>query len=120
REDAEAAAKASAEASEAAAQAALDAAREQGRQMVEEARTYRERVIADLADRRRAARGQLEGIAATRDALAVALSDVATGLASSQRLLNDLGIDASALGDVAADRAVLESHDASRPSLTPD
>lgn len=120
RESADAAATASAEASEAAAQSALDSAREQGRQMVEEARTYRERVIADLADRRRTARGQLDGIAATRDALAVALSDVAAGLASSQRLLNDLEIDPSSLGDVAADRAVLEAHDASRPALVPE
>jgi hypothetical protein len=117
REDADAAAVASAAASEAAAQAALDAARDQGRQMVEEARTYRERVIADLADRRRTARSQLDGIAATRDALAVTLSDVASGLATSQRLLNELEIDATSLGDVSADRAVLEAHDASRPAL---
>ncbi len=117
-EEAEAAASASAEASDAAAQAALDAAREQGRQMVEEARTYRERVIADLADRRRTIRGQLDSIAATRDALSVALSDVGVGLASSQRLLDDLDIDPSVLGDVAADRAVLEASDTPRRSST--
>ena len=119
REDAESAAVASAEASSTAAQNALDAAREQGRQMVEEARSYRERVIADLADRRRAARGQLDSIAATRDALAVSLSDVAASLSSSQRLLNELDIDPALLGDVSADRAVLEAHDAARPPLTP-
>ena len=103
---------------EADARDALDAARDQGRQMVEEARNYRERVIADLADRRRTARGQLDAVAATRDALAVAMSDVASNLATSHRQLTDLNIDSTLLGDAATDRETLEAND--RPLAAAD
>lgn len=117
RQDAEDAAAARAADADAEAQAALDAAREQGRQMVEEARSYRERVIADLADRRRSVRAQIDNLAATRDALAVALSDVTANLTASHRMLTDLDIDPTSLGDVAGDRSVLEASDAARPPM---
>jgi DivIVA domain-containing protein len=129
REDAVAAAEARAAAAEAEAETVVRAAKDQGRTMVEEARAYRERVIADLADRRRAARAQLEELAATRDALAVSLSDVEAKLASSRQLLGDTTIDLGLLGDVATDRSVLEAdvadvaelaHAASGPEPSPE
>lgn len=43
-------------------QAELETARQQGREMVEEAREYRERVLADVARRREQARRQIEQI----------------------------------------------------------
>ena len=89
------------------AEAIRDVARTQGREMVDEARTYRERVIADLADRRRSVRAQLDQLAATRDALAVTLTDVSGRIDASQKSLADAVIDPRDLGDVAADRAAL-------------
>lgn len=79
--------------------------------MVQEARTYRERVIADLADRRRAARAQLEGLASTRDALAVTLTDVASSIDSSHRALQDAVLDPRDLVDLGQDRRTLEADD---------
>lgn len=82
-------------------------AKEEGRAMVGEARTYRERVIADLADRRRAARTQLEQVAAARDAVAVALSDVVARIEVSHRALLDTPIDPREAGDAGVDRRAL-------------
>lgn len=65
RADAE---KLSAEATEAAA-AEVEAARATGRQMVQEAQAVRERVLRDLARKRKAARGQLEQLRAGRERL---------------------------------------------------
>lgn len=112
RQDAEVAAGARREAIEAEADGVVAEARDQGRIMVQEARTYRERVIADLADRRRAARNQLEHLAATRDALAVTLTDVAGRIEASHRSLQDAVIDPGEAGDLAADRRVLGAGDA--------
>lgn len=112
RQDAEAAAGARREAIEAEADGLLAEARDQGRIMVQEARTYRERVIADLADRRRAARNQLEHLAAARDALAVTLTDVAGRIEASHRSLQDAVIDPGEAGDLGADRRVLGAGDA--------
>ena len=92
-------------------EAILADAREEGRAMVQEARTYRERVIADLADRRRAARAQLEGLASTRDALAVTLTDVASSIDSSHRALQDAVLDPRDLVDLGQDRRMLEADD---------
>ncbi len=97
------------EASNAEVEAILDEAREEGRAMVEEARTYRERVIADLADRRRAARAQLDELVSTRDSLAVTLTDVAGRIEASHRALADAIVDHRDLGDVTADREALDS-----------
>lgn len=128
RADAEAAAAARLAASDVEVEAILDAAREQGRAMVEEARAYRERVIADLADRRRVARTQLEQVAASRDALAVTLTDVMGRIEASHRALAETEVDARGIGDVAADRAALAEPDpetgataeAAEPDTEPD
>ncbi|CAN5903466.1 hypothetical protein BH23ACT2_BH23ACT2_30710 [soil metagenome] len=112
RHDAEAAATARREAIEAEADGVLAEARDQGRVMVQEARTYRERVIADLADRRRAARNQLEQLAAARDALAVTLTDVAGRIEASHRSLQDAVVDPGEGGDLGADRRALEAGEA--------
>ncbi|HEX2577092.1 MAG TPA: DivIVA domain-containing protein [Aquihabitans sp.] len=97
------------QAAEAEVEAIIADAREQGRQMVQEARDYRERVIADLADRRRAARTQLEQLAATRDSLAVTLSDVASRIESSHRALQEAVLDPRQIGEPAQDRRALGS-----------
>ncbi len=99
------------EAGEAEVEAIIADAREQGRAMVQEARTYRERVIADLADRRRVARSQLEDLASTRDALAVTLTDVASRIDASHRALQDAVIDTRELADAGQDRRHLEADD---------
>lgn len=97
------------------AEAIREVARQEGRTMVEEAREYRERVIADLADRRRSARAELSRLAASRDALAVTLTDVATRIEASHHALAGAVIDPADLGDVATDRAAL-----SDPEPVPD
>lgn len=84
-----------------------EVARRQGRSMVDEARDYRDRVIADLADRRRAARAQLEQLTTSRDALAVTLTDVAERIEASHRALSSAELSTQGLGDVAGDRAAL-------------
>ena len=119
REEALIAAEARAVAADAEADNVVQAAKDQGRTMVEEARAYRERVIVDLADRRRSARSQLEDLAATRDALAVTLSDVESKMVSSRRLLDETTIDLTLLGDVATDRSVLEADDQPPTAIDP-
>ncbi len=99
------------EAADAEVEALMADGREQGRAMVQEARTYRERVIADLADRRRAARSQLEHLAATRDALAVTLTDVAGRIESAHRSLQEAAIDPGEIGELSQDRRRLEADD---------
>jgi DivIVA domain-containing protein len=66
----------------------MDAAKSQGREMVLEARAYRERVMTDLAKRREAARQQIEVLRLQRarlrasfSAAEVALSEIRTELA---------------------------------------
>ncbi|MEO6988918.1 MAG: DivIVA domain-containing protein [Aquihabitans sp.] len=105
------------EEAEAEADRVLADAREQGRTMVQEARDYRERVIADLADRRRAARAQIEQLAATRDSLAVKLTDVRTSIDASHRLLQDAVIDPSSVADLSTDRRFLEASEAPSSSV---
>lgn len=51
------------------AEATIEAARERGRSMVSEAQAARERMLADLAKRKRAAQAQLEQLRAGRDRL---------------------------------------------------
>lgn len=50
-------------------EAELAMAKQQGREMVEEARTYRERVLGELARRREAARQQIDQLVRSRDRL---------------------------------------------------
>lgn len=104
---------------DAGAEAILEDARVQGRRMVDEARSYRERVIADLTDRRRGVQAEVDDLVATRDALAVALTDIATQVGVSHRALHEaVAVDVD-LGNAAADRALLESGDRPIPSLDP-
>ena len=70
------------------AEAELSMAKQQGREMVEEARAYRERVLAELARRRDMARQQIEQLISGRDRLVQSFDrarmiagDVITGLA---------------------------------------
>lgn len=51
------------------AQGEIELAKQQGREMVEEARAYREKVLAELSRRRDAARGQIEQLLQGRDRL---------------------------------------------------
>ncbi|MEY2753802.1 MAG: hypothetical protein RJB65_160 [Actinomycetota bacterium] len=70
------------------AEAELQMAKQQGREMVNEARAYRERVLADLARRRELARQQIEQLVHGRDRLVqafdrarIAAEDVIAGMA---------------------------------------
>ncbi|MEZ5180192.1 MAG: hypothetical protein R2746_18420 [Acidimicrobiales bacterium] len=92
---------------EADVEAVLAQAREEGRAMVQEAREYRERVLADLADRRRAARAHIESLAATRDALSVALTDVVSRVDAAHRSLQSPDLDVGDVADTTSDRRVL-------------
>lgn len=65
---------------EAAATATIDAAKEHGRQMVGEAQVVRERILKDLARRRRAGQQQLEQLRAGRDRLLEACRAVQAAL----------------------------------------
>lgn len=60
------------EAAEADARAAIEQATYQGKEMVKEARAVRERMLADLARRRRSAQVQIEQLLAARDRLVTA------------------------------------------------
>ena len=69
------------------AEAEIDMAKQQGRDMVNEARAYREKVLSELSRRRDAARGQIEQLLHGRDRLLnaferarLASEDVITGL----------------------------------------
>ena len=71
------------------AEAELELAKQQGREMVNEARDYREKVLSELARRRELARAQIEQLVANRDRLLnaferarLATDDVMTGLVS--------------------------------------
>lgn len=76
------------EQAEHAAEVERERAKEQGRQMVAEARDYREKVIADGGRRREQARQQLAGYAAARDQLA---STFAETRAVVDKVLAELG-----------------------------
>ncbi len=71
------------------AEAEIELAKQQGRDMVNEAREYREKVLSELARRRELARAQIEQLVANRDRLLnaferarLATDDVMTGLVS--------------------------------------
>ncbi|MBM3730793.1 MAG: DivIVA domain-containing protein, partial [Actinobacteria bacterium] len=71
------------------AEAEIELAKQQGREMVNEAREYREKVLSELARRRELARTQIEQLVANRDRLLnaferarLATDDVMTGLVS--------------------------------------
>ncbi|MGB6058665.1 MAG: hypothetical protein WBF71_10405 [Microthrixaceae bacterium] len=65
------------------AEAAIESARGEGRAMVAEAKAVRERILQDLADRRRIARQQIEGARAGRDTIVELLRSAGAELTST-------------------------------------
>lgn len=71
------------------ADAILDDARSKGRAMVAEAKEVRDRILADLAERRRIARRQIEGAVAGRDSVVEVLQAAGASLAAIVTDLRD-------------------------------
>jgi len=88
-----------------AASAEIEAARNEGRQMVGEAQAVRERVLQDLARRKRAARQQLEQLRAGRDRLLAAYDLVRETLDRTTEELRIAMPEARAAADAAGRRA---------------
>ncbi|MEZ5311647.1 MAG: hypothetical protein R2735_13890 [Microthrixaceae bacterium] len=72
---------------ESTAERLLDEARSQGREMVAEAKGVRDRILADLAERRRTARRQIEGAVAGRDRIIEVMRQAGSDLA---RVISEL------------------------------
>lgn len=107
--------------------AELDAAKEQGRSMVDEARAYRERVLADLTKRRENARAQIEMLTAHRDEVAAAFdaarrsaTDVMARLGVEPELVSDPMSDLTDLAAVRAEATVVDGVETARPEAPPD
>ncbi len=81
------------EQAEQAAEVERERAKEQGRQMVAEARDYREKVIADSGRRREQARQQLAGYAAARDRLAATFAEARAAVDTVLGELGELVVD---------------------------
>lgn len=102
REQADAAAQDVRAAAEAAAEAVVDEATERGRAMVAEARAVRERMLSDLAERRRTARRQLEGALAGRDRIIEVLRAAGDEVAGTISGLEAADDDVAAAAEAAA------------------
>ena len=89
-------------AAEQAAADELDRAREEGRSMVAEAKALRERMLADLAERRTVARRQIEGARGGRDRIVEVLRAAVTEVASTIDGLEDLDAEIQRAADAAA------------------
>jgi hypothetical protein len=96
---------------QAAAEAEIDEARRRGRELVAEAQVVRERVLQDLARKRRAARAHLEQLRAGRDRLLDAYAVVRRTLAEVTGELEGVLVEAKHAADVAVRR--VEDDDAS-------
>jgi DivIVA domain-containing protein len=83
------------------AEAELEAARQQGRNMVAEAREYRERVLADLAKRRELARQQLAELQGGRERLLQAFERARVAAVDVQVELTQLGDEPDELVNLA-------------------
>jgi DivIVA domain-containing protein len=94
-----------------AAEAEIDEARRLGRELVAEAQVVRERVLQDLARKRRAARVHLEQLRAGRDRLLEAYAVVRRTLAEVTGELEGVLVEAKHAADVAVRR--VEDDDAS-------
>ncbi len=85
---------------DAAAAAIIEEATERGRSMVAEARAVRERMLSDLAERRRVARRQLEGALAGRDriveVLRAATDEVSATIGELERADDEAAVAADA------------------------
>ncbi|MBW3575700.1 MAG: hypothetical protein KY450_12670, partial [Actinobacteria bacterium] len=97
---------------QAAAEDVLEAAKARGREMVAEAQAVRERVLKDLARRRRVAHQQLEQLRAGRERLLEAYRVVRTTLDEATRELSVAEAEARAAAETAALRV------GSQPELT--
>ncbi|HSL56416.1 MAG TPA: DivIVA domain-containing protein [Acidimicrobiales bacterium] len=94
---------------EEAATAAVEAARLEGREMVAEAQAVRERILTDLARRRRAARAQLEQLRAARERLVEAYAVVRRTLDDATAELSVAVPEAKLAADAAARRVEAEA-----------
>lgn len=90
-----------AEAAEA-GEAERERAREEGREMVGEARRVRERILRDLAERRRTARQQTEAARATRNRIMASLAEVGVSLDAAVEELAGSDRAAELAGEAAA------------------
>ncbi|MHB1137587.1 MAG: coiled-coil domain-containing protein [Microthrixaceae bacterium] len=79
-----------------------DRAREEGRAMVAEAKALRERMLADLAERRRTARRQIEGARAGRDRIVEVLRAAGADVAATIDGLEDIDDEIQRAADTAA------------------
>ncbi len=86
-----------------AAAAVIEEATERGRSMVAEARAVRERMLRDLAERRRTARRQLEGALAGRDRIIEVLRGAGDEVTSTIGALERADEEASLAADAAAE-----------------
>ena len=80
----------------------IERARESGRMMVAETKALRERMLADLAERRLNARRQIEGALAARDRVAEVLRAAGSQLDETVEGLDRIDVEASAAADAAA------------------
>ncbi len=80
----------------------VERARESGRMMVAETKALRERMLADLAERRLNARRQIEGALAARDRVAEVLRAAGAQLDETVDGLDRIDVEASAAADAAA------------------
>lgn len=96
------------------AQKVTEQARVEGRDMVTEAKAVRDRILADLAERRRAARRQIEGAIAGRDRVIEVMREAGANLES---VISGLGDAEDAARDSASD-AVLSLTDDSAEFLS--
>jgi cell division septum initiation protein DivIVA len=95
----------------------LDRARSEGREMIAEAKRVRERVLTDLAERRRTVRRQMEAARAGRDRMVEALREVGSRLDAEVAGLGSVDQDIQEVADAAAD-AVLDDVDLVVAQLT--
>jgi cell division septum initiation protein DivIVA len=102
REEAELAAETIRAEAEAAAVAVVEEATERGRSMVAEARAVRERMLSDLAEKRRTARRQLEGALAGRDRIIEVLRAAGDEVAGTISGLEGADDDVAAAAEAAA------------------
>ncbi len=108
RTEAEQAAASARSAADAEADVIVEQARSDGREMIDEVRVARERILRDLAERRRVARRQIEGALAGRDQIV--------------QLLRQTGADVAATveGLAAADDAASEAADRAAAAVVAD
>lgn len=92
------------EAAKTAAKAQLDASREEGREMIVEARKFRETILRDLAGRRKLARKQLEAMRAAQERLLDAFTSCAAAVEGATSELHTALPAAKAAADIAAQR----------------